>query len=322
MPRICAVLLLAAAAVMCWSCGGGEAASVITSVTRAGTLDTPSTTMPPSPISAFPVDVVTDSGIVTVTSQPTRIVSLSPTHTEMLYVIGAGEHVVGTDLFSNYPEEANHTAKIDSFNFNVEEIANLEPDIVILAFDFQGEGEQLAVLGIPVLLLGPPDDLEGMFSQLHSVGQASGYGDVAQKLGTELAHQIAQLVSDASPIAGTTFFHEIDENLYSITSNSFLGDLYARLGLVNIADKLGSDNQFPQLSPEFIIASDPELIFLGDTGFGISPRVIATRPGWEAITSVREGRVFALDTDIAGRWGPRTIDLMEQILAMALSALL
>lgn len=261
---------------------------------------------------SFPVTVDTDLGPVRLAAQPRRIVSLSATHTEMLYAVGAGDQVVGTDLTSNYPPEAEETAKVDSFSFSVEEVAALDPDLVILAFDFQGEADALAALDIPFLLLGPPAQLEGAFAQLLTVGAATGHLEDASRLAGNLVDGVAELTDAAAPIRGVTIYHEVDDLLYSASSESFIGDLYRRLGLVNIADGVDG-GAFPQLTAEYIVAQDPEFIFLGDAGFGVTIDVVEARPGWNTIRAVEEGNVIELDGDIAGRWGPRTVDLMADV---------
>ena len=239
----------------------------------------------------------------------------------MLWAVGAGDLVVATDLFSNFPEAANDTGKLDSFNFNVEEVASYDPDLVIIAFDFQGEPEQLGALEIPFLLLTSPPSVDGMFDQLQAIGDVTGYGAAATDLVDGLRKRVTDIEADAGPLSGLTFFHEVDETLYSTTSSSFLGDVYSRLGLVNIADGPGGDNPFPQLSPEYILGENPWLIFLGDAAFGVTPEAVAARPGWETLTAVAEGNLIALDEEVSGRWGPRTVDLMEQILEAALETL-
>lgn len=285
----------------------GEATPATTSPAPISTTTSP--TAAPTP---FPAGVETDLGMVVVEERPERIVSLSASHTEMLYAIGAGDQVLGTDLTSNYPEEANGTSKVDSFNFNIEEIVALEPDLLILAFDFQGETEALATLGVPFLLLGPPNTLMAAFDQLVAVGAATGKQAEAAGLRDELGRTAADLIDAASALGGVRIYHEVDETLFSATSDSFIGDIYAQLNLMNIADVV--PGEFPQLSPEFIIDEDPDFIFLADTGFGVTTESVANRPGWETITAVQQGNIVALDTDIAGRWGPRTVELMEQIL--------
>jgi len=114
-----------------------------------------------------------------------------------------------------------------------------------------------------------------------------------------------------------TVYHEIDNTLFSANSATFLGDIYQRLGLSNIADAVPDEfgSGYVQLSEEYLFSRDPDLIFLGDAGFGESVESVVVRPGWESLTAVRNGAVFELDGDIAGRWGPRTVDLVDDIVA-------
>ena len=120
-------------------------------------------------------------------------------------------------------------------------------------------------------------------------------------------------IQRAAPDPGRDGFHEVDETLYTATSASFIGDLYQRLGLVNIADAADVGGPFPQLSAEFIVDQNPEFIFLADANFGVTAESVLDRPGWDTIAAVADGNVIPLDGDIAGRWGPRTVDLMRAI---------
>lgn len=296
--------------------------SLVLVACRASTADStlsPADRTPPTSVLTeveYPVSVQTDIGPVNIDGPAARVVSLSATATEMLYALGAGGQVVATDLTSNYPDAAGETVKLDAFNFNVEEVAALDPDLVILAFDFQGEGEALSALNIPFLLMGPPADIESSFSQLLNLGLATGHFPEAEALAERLSEELASLVarSRAGSTRGVVIFHEVDETLYSTTSASFIGNLYSRLGLVNIADGIVDAGAFPQLSSEFIVDQNPQFIFLADANFGVTVESVAARPGWDTITAVRDGNVVALDGDIAGRWGPRTVDLMAAIL--------
>lgn len=262
----------------------------------------------------YPIEMVDDRGPVMIPNRPERIVSLSATHTEILYAVGAEAQIVATDLTSNYPPAAVTTDKVDSFSFSIEAIVALQPDLVLLAFDFQGEVEALTALGIPFLLLGPPDTLESAILQTMSVGVATGHFDEARALGADMFEAADLLENSAAPIGGLTIFHEVDETLYSATSATFIGDLYHRLGLVNIADGAQTGSPFPQLTSEFIVDQNPDFIFLADANFGVTPAAVADRPGWDTIQAVVDDNIVELDGDIAGRWGPRTIDLMESIL--------
>lgn len=311
-------LLLALLALLLTACRASTTETTVPeaepAVSTTTTAPRPTTTTTGAPPPEFPVQVPTDSGNVRIPAEPQRIVSLSATHTEMLYAIGAGTRVVATDITSNFPAAALETAKLDSFNFNIEEVAALDPDLVIIAFDFQGEGEALETLGIPFLLLGPPSTFLDALTQIEDVGLAVGRGEAAFLLARQMAAEAIDLIDASAPIGGITFFHEVDETLYSATSESFVGDLYRMLGLSNIADSAGVAGQFPQLSAEYIVDQDPDFVFLADANFGVTTESVAARPGWDTMSAVVEGNVVALNGDLAGRWGPRTVDLMRSIL--------
>jgi iron complex transport system substrate-binding protein len=262
------------------------------------------------------VTVESDAGRLTLDDRPLRIVSLSATHTEMLYAVDAGELVAATDLTSNFPPAAEATAKVDAFNFNVEEIAATRPDLVITSFDFQGEVDALRAVGIPVLLLTPATSLDEAYAQIEILGEVTGRETEAAGLVSSMQARIEELIGSATR-PSLTVFHEVDNTLYSANSSTFLGDIYRRLGLTNIADAVPDEfaSGYVQVSEEYLFSQDPDVIFLGDAGFGESPESVGARPGWDSLTAVQNGAVFELDGDIAGRWGPRTVDLVEAIVA-------
>jgi iron complex transport system substrate-binding protein len=112
-----------------------------------------------------------------------------------------------------------------------------------------------------------------------------------------------------------TYYHELDSSFFSVTSGTFIGQVYAMAGLENIADVAeGAETLYPQLSAEFIIDSDPDLIFLADTKCcGESLETVTARPGWDQLTAVANGDVVELDDDVASRWGPRVVDFLAII---------
>ena len=260
----------------------------------------------------------TGSSTTSANSDPQRIVSLSATHTEILYAIGAESQIIATDLTSDFPPAAAETAKVDAFNFDIEEVAALNPDLVVLAFDFNGEVEALAAAGIESLLLPPPVDLPGALDQVVELGEVVGQVESAKQLSSDLKQGIDDVIDAAErPSPAVTFFHEIDSTLFSTNSATFLGDIFFQFGLINIADEVPDEfgSGFVQLSAEFILKSDPDILFLGDAAFGESAETVAARPGWDSLTAVKAGNIFELDADISGRWGPRTLELVRQIAA-------
>jgi iron complex transport system substrate-binding protein len=246
---------------------------------------------------------------------PERIVSLSPTHTEMLFAIGAGDLLVAVDDQSNYPSEANELPNdLSGFEPNVEAIAGYEPDLVVIGGDFTGLGDQLDTLGIAWWDGPAASTLEDTYRQLEELGDATGNSDAAELLVKEMQADIEEIVlATAVPSEPLAVYHELDPTLYSADSTTFIGELYTLLGLGNIADGAeGGSGGFPQLNAEFIVAADPDLIFLADTKCcAETAETVAARPGWDALTAVSSGNVFEMDDDIASRWGPRVVDYLR-----------
>jgi iron complex transport system substrate-binding protein len=258
----------------------------------------------------YPVEV---AGI-TVPDRPERIVSLSPTHTEVVYALGAGDRVVATDLFSNHPAGAAETTKIDSFNLSVEAVADLDPDLVFYAFDPGDAVDGFAALGIPAVLFYAPQSLEEAFEQILIVGEAVGEPDAAEDLVAGMQSEIDEIVDSVGEPSAVTYFHELDSGLYTVTSSTFIGQIYGLFGMRNIADAADdAGTGYPQLSAEYVLDADPDVIFLGDTLYGETAETVGARPGWDALRAVREGRVVELDSDVASRWGPRLVEFVRSI---------
>lgn len=292
-PVVALIVLLALAAAAC----GGSPAGVAGPATRQG---------------GFPVEV---AGTLIPTA-PQRIVCASASHTEILYALGAGERVVATDQFSNYPPEAAATPKLDAFNLGVESAAAFTPDLVVLSYDPGELRSGLAALGVPTLLFAPPLTLDDAYAQMRALGAATGLEAEAEALVAGIAAEVARLVS-AVPARGEplTYYYELDPTLFSLTSETFVGGLLALLGMENIADAAdAAGTGYPQLSAEYLLAADPDFIFLADTRCcGQSPETVAVRPGWDALQAVAGGRLVALDDDVASRWGPRLVDLLAAV---------
>lgn len=247
---------------------------------------------------------------------PSRIVSLSPSHTETLFAIGAGAQVVAVDSFSNFPAEAPIT-DLSAFEPNVEAVAGYEPDLVVLSDDMGGIAAALEQLEIPILLLPAAQNLDEVYAQIEQLGAATGkVGEAAElvkDMQTDIDEIVTSLPEQAEPL---TYYHELDNTYYSVTSTTFVGQLYSLLGLENIADAAddGTAGGYPQLSAEYIVEQDPDLVFLADTKCcGQTAATVAARPGWDVLTAVTNGGVVEFDDDIASRWGPRIVDQLRTV---------
>lgn len=267
----------------------------------------------------YPVTV----GDLTLDAQPVRIVSLSPTATEMLYAIGAGTQVVAVDEFSNFPLEAVALGTaLSGYEPNIESISTFEPDLVIASYDPGGLVEQLKSLGIPVFINDAATSLDNTYEQIEQLGVLTGHTAQAVQLSSQIRFEIETAVTSIDVPTQLSYYYELDNTYYSVTSNTFIGQVFGLFGLRNIADSAETGNNYPQLSAEAIVSSNPDLIFLADTK--ISHESIATvgaRAGWSDMKAVTSGNVVELDDDIASRWGPRIIELVKAILAAISKAL-
>ncbi|TQF69329.1 ABC transporter substrate-binding protein [Rhodococcus spelaei] len=258
------------------------------------------------------------TGTVTVGARPTKIVSLSPTATETLWAVGAGDQVVAVDDKSDYPAGVP-TTDLSGYAPNVEAIIGKAPDLVIAADDPGGLVSGLKAAGVPTLLLPAAANLDEAYGQIERVGSATGHGSEATTLTASMRTQIAAAVASVPPQPkARTYFHELDDTLYTVTDKTFLGEIYGLFGLRSIAAGGGSGGDYPQLSAEYVVSADPDLIFLADGQCcGVTPDTVAARPGWSGLAAVRDKQIHVLDADLASRWGPRVVDLVRGIAAAA-----
>ncbi len=249
---------------------------------------------------------------------PKAIISLSPTHTEVLFALGAGDQIIAVDDMSNYPAEAlEKPHDLSGFEPSVEAIAALKPDLVVIGNDFKDLASQLEPLGIDTWVSPAPATLDEVYSQIEMLGAATGHvadaAELVAQMKTDIDAAVASVPERAVP---ASYYHEVDPTLFTLTGNTIFGQLYGLFGLVNIADGVEEGNDYPQLSAEYIVSSNPDLIFLADTNWsGESPETVAARPGWGEIAAVQNGNVIVIDDDIASRWGPRLVDFVKAIAA-------
>ena len=269
---------------------------------------------------AFPAVIKTANGVVHIRSRPTTIISLSPTATEMLYAIGAGSQVKAVDSDSDYPPQAPMT-KLSGLDPNLEAIVAYKPDLVVVSNftdNFDSLAKHLASFSIPVLYLPAPAGLSGVYSQFDQLGEATGHLAQAEHEDAALRSQISKIVASvprrAQPLS---YYYELDQTYYSVTSSTFIGTLLALLGMKSIADTASgaaSSGGYPQLSSEYIVKANPDYVILADTVCcHQNAATAAARPGWSGLTGVKAGHVILLNDDIASRWGPRIVDLLHTV---------
>src|SRR5436309_121346 len=182
----------------------------------------------------------------------------------------------------------------------VEPIAGYQPDLVVAPEDTGGLFDNLKRLSIPALLAPAAKTLDDSYAQIDELGRATGHqpaaADLVKKMRGKVSDLLAQVPKRTRPL---TYYHELDNTLYSVTSDTFIGQMYKLAGLRNIADATADKaGGYPQLSAEFVVQSNPDLIFLADTKCcKQTEATVAARPGWGGLRAVKEGHVVLLDDD-------------------------
>jgi iron complex transport system substrate-binding protein len=311
LPRLALAALTAATATALAGCASAAGTSTSTTSSPAARAAAAG--------SSFPVTLTASNGKVTIKAKPLRIVSLAPTATEDLYAVGAGPQVVAVDQDSDYPTTAPVT-KLSGLTPNLEAIAKYNPALVVASNNTGGLVSGLDRLGIPVLIEPAVATLSGAYQQIDQIGQATGHLAQAEKVTASMKAQIAATVKRAgSSHPDLTYYWELTASpYYSVTSSTFIGQIVALFGLKNIADAAdkASDGGYPELTEEYIIKAQPQIIFLADNQAadgGQTPALVSKRPGWSAIPAVKDHEVIGLNDDIASRWGPRLPQLVAEI---------
>jgi iron complex transport system substrate-binding protein len=242
--------------------------------------------------------------------------SLSPTATTMLYAIGAGKQVVAVDKNSTYPAQTPVTP-LDGFETSPESYIPYHPDLVVLAQDQAGTlAGQLAGLGIPTLILPAANTLADTYAQFTILGKATGHVSAAAAENASIKARLASIVHSVGTRArGQTYYQELDPTLYTATSRTFIGALYGMLGMKNIADAaIASGDDYPQLSPEALIQSSPNYVFLADGGCcGQSAATFAARAGYATIGAVQHHHIYVIPDSVASQWGPRVVTFLQMV---------
>lgn len=314
--RVLASLALAAVAAACstsapsasWQTGPtiGPSTAPTSEPTSAATLE-------PTPEPLFPVTVTDDEGTaVEIAEQPTRIVSLSPADTEILFALGVGDSVVATDMASDYPAEAVDLPDVADFAaVDVEQIVALEADLVLavgIGFTPPDAIAQMRDLGIPVIVLYAAS-VEEVLGDIELIGQAVGAGDAAAELTEQMAAEM-DAISTAVAGAGTpprTYYEvgytDATGQIFAPADESFVAEMVTLAGgeVITTGDPISYE-----IPLEILITADPEVIILGVNAFyAPTAEQVAARPGWDVMTAVAEGAVRQVqDTEIT-RPGPR-----------------
>ncbi|HOW07058.1 MAG TPA: helical backbone metal receptor [Flexilinea sp.] len=279
---------------------------------------------------AMPVSAVQDTGVaekITVTDDLDRkitlelplesVVSLAPSVTEIVCALDLCDELIGVDVASNYPDEVTKKAIVTNYDMSInkELILSLDPELVIISeLTAIDQVKQLEDMGLTIYYLKNPKTLEDLDSYFMKVGEVTGHEEQAEELITEMKNRIA--VVDETIAKATTHplvFYELDatdiSKPWTASSGTFIDELITRAGGKNVAADL--KGEWVQISLEALIRSNPEIIILGDSNYGITPESVIERPGWDVLSAVKNKKIYPINSDIGSRPSPRLVDALE-----------
>lgn len=238
----------------------------------------------------------------TVAAAPRRVVSLVPALTEAVCALDACERLVGTDRHSNWPPRVQALPKLGGLDdAQVERIVALRPDLVLVAPSAR-VAPRLEALGLRVLVL-QADRYADLRPTLVATAAALGDAAAGERLWQRLEAQVdAAAARVPAGARGARVYVEVSPTPHAAGSASFIGELLARLGLGNVVP--AALGPFPQLSPEFVLRAQPELVVASAAALAEMPR----RPGWSTLEALRSQRTCGLtpaQLDVVVRPGPR-----------------
>jgi iron complex transport system substrate-binding protein len=231
-------------------------------------------------------------------------VSIGPSNTEFLFALLAGDRIVGVDDFSDEPSAAKTKEHVGGVKVNLEKVVSLKPDLIVTVKFSDGTVEALSQSSAAVLVVDPQNaaDVARTASLLGKAVGADG-----DRLAAEIQTKLDAVKAKTANAPKPKVFHEIDASdltkMYTVGPGSFVDDLIKLAGGTNIA--ASAKSQYPTISAEEVVRADPDVVVLADAAYGTTGTAVAARPGWSALSAVKNKRVHPVDGNLFSRPGPR-----------------
>jgi len=253
---------------------------------------------------------------------PQTIVSISPSTTEILFAIGAGDQVVGRDDYSLYPEEALEVTSVGALwgELPIEAILVLDPDLIVAAqIISEDQVQALRDLGLNVYWQANPTTYEALWENLRDFAALTGHEDQTEAMITDLEARVKTVQEKIAPVSYLpTVFYELDATdpaaPWTTGAGTFIDYIITMAGGTNAAAALEGD--YAQISAEELIAVNPDIILLSDALYGVTTESVAERPGWDVISAVINDAIYPIDPNMMSVPGPRLVDALEETAKM------
>lgn len=277
----------------------------------SGSTESTAAAQAPTENAVFPVTITDDAGReVTIESEPQRIVSLAPANTEIVAELGLIDRLVGVTTFCDYPPEVADIEKVGDFvGPNMEAVTAVEPDVVLATTGVQADViEQLEAIGAVVIAVDP-QTLDGLYASIGMLGDALGTPNAAAETVEKMRagiETIQAMVAEEPPVP--CFIEIAQDPLFTVGSGTLLDDMITAAGGTNIVTEPG----YVGYSLEQLLQDDPA-VYLATLGSMSDPADLQGRAGYEALTAVKNERVYVLEDNLVSRPGPRIAEGVGQI---------
>jgi iron complex transport system substrate-binding protein len=252
---------------------------------------------------------------VTLHHTPQRIVSLAPSLTEILFLLGADSSVVGVTDYCDYPAEAKLKAKIGGMlNPNVEQILALQPDLVMMSGsgNMRSDYDRLTSAGTTVFV-SYPQSVGAVLASITTIGELTGRRQRADSIAAFLGQRRQHLVAEASSKKTQTVLVILSLNpLIAIGPKTFLNELVTLANGRNVVQD--SSTAYPVLSREEVLRRQPDVIVATNDIVRSVDDILSPYPEWKMLTAVRNKHVAVINASIISRPGPRIVDGLEAMI--------
>ncbi|SPA26453.1 cobalamin binding periplasmic transporter [Cupriavidus taiwanensis] len=264
------------------------------------------------------VSAIDDAGQTVTLAQPARrVVSLAPHVTEMLFAAGAGDRIVGTVSYSDYPPQAREIARVgDNKALDLERIAALKPDLIVVwrHGNAQKQADRLRALGIP-LFYSEPRRLAAIPDNIEKLGTLLGTEATARRAADGFRQQVETLRKTYAARPPVTVFYQVwQQPLMTLNGQHLVSDMLALCGGRNLF--AAETPLVPTVSVEAVIAGNPEAMVTAGMGATRSDQPLPDFEmwrRWKQVTAVARNNLFVIDGDLLNRAGPRVVQGAAQL---------
>jgi iron complex transport system substrate-binding protein len=261
---------------------------------------------------AFPVEMKDDRGVaLKLSSAPRRLVSLAPSLTEIVFLLGQENKLVGVTRYCNYPPRAGALPKIGGIaDPDIERVVAAAPDLVLCTTDGNPKEKVKAIeeMGIPCFAVAP-QDLSGVYAAIERVGALLGVAEKARREAGYLRSRADRAARKSRGPVPNVLFAVSTSPIIAAGKGTFMDELLVLAGGKNAASPFSG--RYPRLTVEDLLAGKPDIIFIAAMAGveSFSPDVAR----WKEIPAFRDGQVVSLDGDIVTRPGPRMVAALEEV---------